>query len=736
MSFSLTTNTSNEALKTNVEPQLILVIDGLDIIYGLVGIAKPIKIGDPGLLIGSGWLIGGLSSTEKFNSAITLAGTTTRVQQQLDPDRGSVSSISSMQIALIDFNNSITKLITPGELVTDLLGRKCRVLLGFKESYYPFDFIDLFRGVVDDITSEPGKVTLNLSHPDQKKRQKIFLKRSTKLSSNINSSVTTLPVDDTTGFLVSPDVQFKTYVRIGDEIIRYTGTTATSFTGCTRGQLGTTAASHSDDDDSESIYRLTSDAMTLALKIMLSGWNAPFVSGVDVTTFNVLPSSVEANSIFFFNVDVTRDYGLTVGDIVTTTGATNGANNVSNKVITSIGFYENSSFLRIGGVSFVNEDPSPAVVSFRSQYDTLGEGLKMDPTEVDVDEHQRLYRLFLSSFNYDFYLKDDMEARDFINSEIYLPASAFATPRKSKSSVGYHIGPIPGSFILNINQTNVTNPEKIKIRRSTNRNFFNTIVYKYDENSLDEKFLKGTVVQDLGSKAQIEIGNKVQTVVSKGLRTALAADALSQSAANRKLKRYAYAAEMIEAVEVKYGVGFNSEVGDIVTFDGEGLSVSDINNASRDFAPRFMEITNKSIDIKTGQVVLTLTDTNFGNNRYGLISPSSRVQSGASTTVFTIEPDGLFSAFGIDEFRKWNRYTLPKVIVRNASSSIISPVVEIVGYSGNTITVSASLGFTPVAGYIMELSKYNFVTDQMQAVYAAMRDTGPFDNGESLYSML
>jgi hypothetical protein len=303
--------------------------------------------------------------------------------------------------------------------------------------------------------------------------------------------------------------------------------------------------------------------------------------------------------------------------------------------------------------------------------------------------------------------------------------------------VGYHIGPIPGAFILDINKTNVTNPEKLKVRRSTNRNFFNTIVYKYDENILDDKFLKGTVIQSFASKAQIEIGNKVQTIVSKGLRTSLSGDILSQSAANRKLTRYAFAAEMIEAVEVKYGDGFNSEVGDIVLFNGDGLNVADTKTTSRNFAPRLMEITNKSIDIKTGQVILSLTDTNFSTNaRYGLISPSSRVQSGASTTVFTIEPDGLYSQFGVDEFRKWNRYASPKVIVRNPASSIISPVVEIVSYSGNTITVSASLGFTPSAGYIMELSKYNDVTTQMREIYIAMRDTDPFDDGKHLYNML
>lgn len=61
---------------------------------------------------------------------------------------------------------------------------------------------------------------------------------STTLSSAINSSVTTIPVVDTTGF-ASPGT-----IVIDSEQISYTGITPTSFTGCLRGTNQTTAASH------------------------------------------------------------------------------------------------------------------------------------------------------------------------------------------------------------------------------------------------------------------------------------------------------------------------------------------------------------------------------------------------------------------------------------------------------------------------------------------------------------
>lgn len=62
---------------------------------------------------------------------------------------------------------------------------------------------------------------------------------STQLTDNpLTNSATTVNVISTTAF---PTVGF---ISIDNEIIKYTGKTATSFTGCTRGADGTTAVSH------------------------------------------------------------------------------------------------------------------------------------------------------------------------------------------------------------------------------------------------------------------------------------------------------------------------------------------------------------------------------------------------------------------------------------------------------------------------------------------------------------
>ena len=60
----------------------------------------------------------------------------------------------------------------------------------------------------------------------------------TTTTATISNSVTTIPVASTANF-VSPGV-----ILIESELISYTGKTATSFTGCTRGAFGSSASAH------------------------------------------------------------------------------------------------------------------------------------------------------------------------------------------------------------------------------------------------------------------------------------------------------------------------------------------------------------------------------------------------------------------------------------------------------------------------------------------------------------
>lgn len=66
----------------------------------------------------------------------------------------------------------------------------------------------------------------------------------------INAAVTSFTVGDTSTFKSSG------FIKIDDEVIYYTGKTSTSFTGCTRGALGTVAAGHAAAAPISAYYRV------------------------------------------------------------------------------------------------------------------------------------------------------------------------------------------------------------------------------------------------------------------------------------------------------------------------------------------------------------------------------------------------------------------------------------------------------------------------------------------------
>lgn len=752
MSFEITQRARASSEKITKQPNIVLCIEGVDTKYGSASIIELIRVGDPGLIIDGSWVIGGFRALDDQLNAVSLDGSTTSINQQLDIDKGRGSSISSMEIALIDFNEAITELISSGNIVTNILGRKAKVQLGFAENTsYPEDYFTIFRGMIDDVKAEQGIVKLNIAHPDQKKRQRLYEKVEHQLDGSITNVQTTITLDSTTNLLVpitgpdgSIDPSFRAYVRIDDELIRYTGISGNDLTGCTRGQLSSVAASHDDEATVDSFYYLEGNSIDLALKLMLSGWNDSFVENVSITNFRRLPdNTIIENSIFFQGINVEEEYGLVPGDFIKISGAANGANNVATySEILNVTVEEIGSWLEVDGVTFVDELATSAVCEIRSQYDTLPNGCKMSGDEVDVAEHLRLQQLFLSSFDYRFYLKDTIEnASEYIEQQIYKPASAYSLPRKARASLGYFIGPLPGSVTTNINASNVTNPDKLKTRRTINKNFFNTIVYKYEVDPLEEKFLRGVLTQSATSLSQIPVGSRALVVESEGMRQDLAGSNNAQIASNRRIDRFKFGAEFLEGVDVNYESGFTLEIGDILILDGSNLNILDMENATRGAGPRLFEIINRRMNIKNGKITLDLLDTGFDNQgRYALIGPASRIKNGSSQTQFVIE-QYFRSIYGTAEYKKWKDFPLVKVKVRSEDGTTRYFQTSVTEFISNSITVNDALGFTPQAADIMELSDYDFtgVTEVIKLRYGHMTPgasaTFPSD-GEQAYQML
>lgn len=747
MALELTETASQLLSQTNITPQIVMQIDGVDTLYGAVEILEIWRIGDAGRDLGDPDLfIGGQVAVDDQESLISWSGgTSNTISQVLNVDKGTNESISTIKVALIDKGLKATELITPGQVVEDLLGRRAKIWLGEANSSWKDDYIIIFRGIIDDIDAKSGIVTLNLAQGANQNRT-TFLPAETELDGAISDSDTTITVDSTTDFLSpftnlggSVDETLKLYLRIDDEIMRYEGTTATTFTSVTRGELGTTAAAHSNDAQVVSFYRLTGNAVDLALKFMLSGQTDPYIEDFSVASFQVISASLNVpNAIFLADFDVEREFNIQVGDFVTTTGATNGANNVTDRVITEVTLSDIGYYIVVDGASLVDESTTSATISFNSQFDTFGPGagLGLKPEEVDIDEYQSIKSKFLSSAEYDFFIKEEIDdGKAFISEQFLNPVSAFAIPRKAKASIGYNIGPIPGSRIKTLNDTNVIDPSKVSVKRTLNKNFANTVTYKFEEDALeDDQFNRGEVFIDATSLSRIDTGNKQLLIESKGLRDLLSATNTAQIAATRRLKRYRFAAELISKIKTTFGAGFDIEIGDKVIVDLSSLQMSDIKSGTRSGEPRLFEAVNKTINLRTGSIEFSLLDTNFDlDARYALIGPSSSIKLGVSGTSFVINPTFNTDRFGTAEWKKWLSFAGTEVVVRSEDYSVQGRAL-LNQVSSNTITVQSDLGFTPLAGYVMEAGDYDNQTDDVKLVYGFQSDgDNDFADGKVSY---
>ena len=156
-------------------------------------------------------------------------------------DRGIDPYLSTRSYDASERGTFWTKLLARNEYYTS---KKCEVYVGYltddmtdltnfeKYTY----FIDKIQKNTDDTVTITVKDIFKLSD-----RATFPESAYSSLNGAITDSDTTIIVDDASDYASSGTV------RIDNEIINYTGKTATTLTGCTRAQYGTTAAAHNDD---------------------------------------------------------------------------------------------------------------------------------------------------------------------------------------------------------------------------------------------------------------------------------------------------------------------------------------------------------------------------------------------------------------------------------------------------------------------------------------------------------
>ena len=588
---------------------IIVEIEGVPGLLCALPIYKRIRYGDPDVFYGGpGLVYGGLIRMNSWNGGavrdiLSLDASSLTLQQRIEPEQGR-ASISVLSFGFIDKDQYMTQLCSPGVIVDDILGKKIKVYLGYRDIAFPEDYYVIFRGVISQIDQPPGLVKFTLSDPNIKRRSQIFYSGTSKLSAGIDAVTTTIPVISNSDFIKhiqGPDGNYdpaiKLYLKIGDESIEY-GPTASlpaavfgsnSFSGVVRGSRGTTAAAHGPDEDVAVEMLLEDHAIDMALKLMLSGWDGPCLEDIPIQGINltaiVSPASYPNCLVLPANKDANRDYGLFLGDYLTTTGSGIPANNQTCQVIGFEDLEEQTNRIILTDGTFTNELSTTAVFSVRSKYDVypVACGSKLSVDDVDVERHVETKAQFLSVEEnaYRFLITQPQTGKTFIETEIYLPIASYSLTRFGRLSMGLTKPPLVDDRLQFLTKDNVLNADRLAPQRSiTNRKYFNEITWSYD--ARDDNSSYATVLKTLDTDSLNIIGlSSVLPIKSLGLRSDLNPDAVIQRRTKFLLGRYKKGAILLNP-EVNYEVGVQIEAGDIVALQDDGnLQIANYSTGER-----------------------------------------------------------------------------------------------------------------------------------------------------------
>lgn len=688
----------DKANEVSKQLNVVVCIEGVEKCISTVATYTRVRYGDPGVDYGDpGLVYGGLRLDDGVQVGLSMDSSFT-ISQRLEPEQGR-GAVGTITLVFVDLNQEFTRLISPGQTLNDILGNKLiKVYMGYADTSFPDDYFVIFRGYASKTRAQSGKIFIELSDANLKRRTPVFVNQISKTTAEILPMDTVINLNRVTGFargILGPDGLYdsgvKYYVRINDEIMEYNNTGIINDTqiNVTRGARGTIADTHDVDSDAQAAVQIEGNVIDLALKIMLSGWNGPYISDIPIQSIKDLADFGFRNNALRLvdGFDAVEDYGITVGSYVYVTGST--AGNDGTYVVQSI---LNSPSRKNNIITFTTSFPNlefPATsvrLAVRSKYDTfpITCGLKMRPTEIDVKGWEDLRDLYFNADFYDmrFFLKDKQTGKEFIEKELLLPSGCYSITRFGKLSVKLTLPPIAGEKIPVLDISTTLDAKNITVERAlNNRRFFNEVEYKYDIDDQDEyrsisNFLDTDSLNILGLTSRLPIQ-------SKGLRSDLGAEQFVNRRGINLLNRYKDAAYEITNLKTNWGTGSFIEAGDVIIIKDDGqLQISNLETGIRDLGAQLFEVIDRSVDIKTGQITLKVL-SNLGydvNDRFAVISPSSRVAATGSTVNSIKITDSFTAKYPENERAKWDTFINLPIQIHNDDYSI-SYTREFLGFS-------------------------------------------------------
>ncbi len=703
---------------------VVAVFEGTNGAFSLVPTYKKIRYGDPDLFYGDpGIVYGGLKRLDDVLPYLTMQSSLT-ISQKIEPEQGRASG-STFSLQLLDKDGFVTRFISPGKYFPSILGGvQVKIYSGFANSSFKEDYICIFRGYVTAVSAAPTLINIQLTDGNFKRKQQCFLMGKSNLTSAIDNVVTTLPMGKTDAFIqhtLGPDGLYdsslRTYLKVDDEFMQYTSSSVITPTSIqvTRGARGSIAIAHDLDAEVQNIIELVGNIMDLSLKIMLSGWGGPWLENISVYAFNNTEDPIlgitTKTIVLLDGINAVDDYGLGVGDYIYVTGSAS-----NNGTFTITGFGDAKGYPN--KLIFVNENtilegpPSSGVMSFRSRYDTLPElcSIGLRPIDIDVAKWQEARTLFAFQTDniFENLIDGPISAKEHIEKEYLLPIGAYSVTRFGRISVAFTKSPIASSDLVILDSSNIVDPQNISVNWALNtRKFFNEVQYIYDVNDQGDET---SIFRRLDTTSL----NNTQTssvlpIHAKGLKTTNSAEDLIDRRGGYILRRYKDAAVEI-SLKTTWTAASLIQVSDIVAlYDNGSLKIANLKTGERDLGSQLYEVTEWSLSITTGQAQLKLLSTLDYEltDRFGVIAPSSEIDSGSSTTQIKIR-DSFGARYPNQEYKKWEGIVGDRILIRSLDYTFTEEVqfVSFNAVDKYILNVTPPLSITPPAGYIVEVAPY------------------------------
>jgi len=730
MGITTTANYDIANAQSNKEPVLVLEIEGVPFVFGSETIYTTIRYDDPGVYYDGTYVYDGLRplDADKQKKLIDRKGSSSTISQKLEQWDGK-ASVETFNIKLVDYQRIVTSICSPGSVIDDIMNRKVRVFYGFKNISYPEDYALIFKGYINNIKIGQGSVNFTFTDPSSKRKQVIFNGSTSSLSAAITDTDTTITLTSTENIyttilnakgILDPGVTIGLVID-GKEIVTYTNAGIISGTQVSvlRGQFGTQAIAHDIGVEIKPFIRMQDNPLDIALKTMLSGWNGPCFTNIPLRSIvNTDDGFTTANSVTFEQgVDVTRDYGIVIGDFSIITGSPNAQNNGT---FTISDIINNGRTIKFSDSNLLQENPPfsgdlSAVVAFRSKYDvypvTAGLGLATDDVLVSQFEFNR------DTFvNVVFDMKvigQEKSGKTWIETDLLKPVGGYSLTQGARISVGVTHPPLANDLTKFLGPDNIVSPKEITVERGLDTRFFyNEIFFQYAYDPISNEYKRSLRIIDADAQSRLRKVSVLQ-LDCKGLDNIQTHIDFMRGRAKRILQRYKYSAETVE-LRTFFGVGHTVDAGDVVILtdtDPPTLQIANTESGERGVSNRIMEVQERSIDISGGFTKMKLLSNNGYSltDRYGVVGPSSYIDASYPNTTTTFRVVDSFSKqFPGAEYKKWQPYVGSTIRVNNKDYSQDDETVFTLDASDPYVFhVSPALSYVPTGSHVVQFSKYD-----------------------------